>query len=135
MAYGLWTALLALPLLTGCVERSVFIKSDPPGARVILDGQDVGVTPVEVPYVWYGEREVVLYKDGHRSERRRLPLNAPWWQVFPFDLITDVLLPITLTDRTEVVIPLQPETFDRAWVDEVKRRAAEAREKAHAPDE
>lgn len=126
---------VALLILTGCVERFVSIKSDPPGARVVLDGQDVGVTPVDVPYVWYGEREVVLYKEGHRSVRKSVALNAPWWQIFPFDLVTDVLLPVTLTDRVEVLVPLPPETFDRASIDEVKRRAAEAREKAHQSDE
>ncbi len=120
---------LALVLGTGCVERFVSIKSEPPGARVLVDGQDAGVTPVDVPYVWYGTREVLVLKEGCRSERRLVTLSSPWWQVFPLDLLTDVLIPFTITDRTVVHFRLQPSALDAGDLEAIKRRAAEAREK------
>ena len=121
---------LAILALTGCVDRIISIRSDPPGAQAWLDGEPVGRTPVDVPYVWYGTRELMLTKEGCGSERRMVTFSAPWWQIFPFDFVTDVLLPVTLTDRTTVNFVLQPQVHDDAVVDEIRRRAAEAREKA-----
>ena len=139
MAYGLrleyhsavrrLAPLLLLPLLTGCVDRLISLKSDPPQAEVFLDGEPVGATPMEIPYVWYGTREIVLVKRGYESARQEVVLNAPWWQVFPFDFITDVLLPVTLTDRTEVEIKLVPALTDRKDMDSILERARKAREK------
>ncbi|HEU4339403.1 MAG TPA: PEGA domain-containing protein [Planctomycetota bacterium] len=123
-----------IPLLSlGCVERSMVIRSDPPGADLFIDGQRVGVTPHVQPYVWYGTREVTLAMPGYRTERRMVALNAPWWQIFPFDLITDLLVPFTLTDKLEVDIPLRKEPAEAGALNETLERAEEARRKAALP--
>ena len=53
--------------LAGCVERLISVRSDPPGAAVLLDGDPVGVTPVEVPYTWYGTRDVTVELQAKRT--------------------------------------------------------------------
>jgi len=130
-------ALFASLGLGGCVDRLIQIRSDPPGADVYLDGDRVGVTQpgkaLEIPYAFYGTRELILTKKGYRSNRRYLGLAAPWWQVFPFDFLTDVVLPFTLTDSTEVQVVLEKETQGQEVIDETLKRAAEARDKANAP--
>ncbi len=126
-------AALALAGLTGCVERLVAVRSEPPGAAVYLDGEPKGETPLEIPYTWYGTRELVLEKRGFREVRRELALAMPWWQVPPLDLVTDVLLPFTITDRTEVAVTLEPAPVTREELDDVLKRVAEAREKAGVP--
>ena len=118
----------ALLVLTGCVDRVMTIRSEPPGAEVFLDGEPIGRIPMDgggldIPYVWYGTREIVLTQRGYLSHSRKIELNAPWWQVFPFDFITDVLLPVRLRDRTTVDVTLLPDTTDRAEVAEVLKRA------------
>ena len=120
---------LALVFLGGCVERLVAVRTEPPGAAVYLDDEKVGETPCEVEYVWYGERELVVELRGHRSVRETLPLRPPWWQFFPLDFITDVLVPFTITDRVEVEYTLQRERATEEEVDPILKRAAELRER------
>ena len=44
--------------VTGCVERKMYIRSEPGGAPVWLDETYAGVTPLEHPFVHYGVRRV-----------------------------------------------------------------------------
>jgi hypothetical protein len=44
----------------GCVERRITIGSDPSGALVMLNDQEVGRTPISVPFTWYGDYDVRL---------------------------------------------------------------------------
>jgi hypothetical protein len=124
---------LLLPvLLTGCVERLLLIRSEPSGADVMVDGERRGRTPYTLTYDHYGTREVTVAKPGYRTHRKNVELNAPWWQVFPFDLITEVLLPFNFQDSVEVVIPLEKEPDAAAAFQETLRRAEEARRRAES---
>ena len=118
---------------SGCVERVLVIRTDPPGARVFVDGKASGETPVEIPFVCYGEREIVLEKNGYLSREVLESVRAPWWQVFPFDFITDVLLPIPLRDVHKLEYTLEPFLPARRGFEETKKRAEEFRKKAHEP--
>jgi hypothetical protein len=93
--------LLPLLLLTGagCVERSLYIRSEPPGATIYLDGDRVGTTPLELPFSWYGEREVMLELTHYGTVKEIEAIPPPWWQIFPLDFITDVLIPFPIRDR------------------------------------
>jgi hypothetical protein len=124
---------LSAVLLSGCVERIVAVRSEPPGAVVYVDGEKAGQTPCEVSYVWYGTREIALERRGCRPVREMLPLQPPWWQIFPLDFVTDVLIPFTITDRVEVTYALEPEPAAGADREEMKRRAAELRGKTEEP--
>src|SRR5437016_1011964 len=48
----------------GCVTRRFVITSNPPGAVVFRDGQPIGLTPVEQPFIYYGRYRFRLVKDG-----------------------------------------------------------------------
>lgn len=134
MARRLW-ALLApvLGLTAGCVERTMYVRSDPPGAAVYLDDERVGITPCEIPYTWYGKREIVLELQKYRLVREIVTLNPPWWQYFPLDFITDVLVPFTIRDRTELSYVLEPAAPTAEELEEMRARAREMREKAGVP--
>ena len=123
--------LIPLPflLLSGCVERLISVRSDPPGANVLLDGDPVGVTPVEIRYDWYGTRDITLELRGYRSVTRRVGLSPPWWQIFPLDFVTDLLLPFRLTDRTEIQFMMEAEAYGPAETEKLKGRADELRQK------
>ena len=123
-----------LPLaLAGCVERLLVIRSQPTGAEVYIDGEKRGVTPHTEKYAYYGTREVTLVKKGYRTFRQNVVLSAPWWQIFPMDLVTDVALPFTITDRVDLEVPLEKEPAGAGAFQETLRRAEEARAKANAP--
>jgi hypothetical protein len=121
--------------LSGCVERLLVIRSEPPGAEVFIDGQPVGKTPVQVPFEWYGDREIMLRMEADRPyEVLQVvePINAPWWQVTPMDFITDVLIPFTLRDRREFDYKLVP-MESRETKENLEKRAIELKEKLDRP--
>jgi transcriptional regulator with XRE-family HTH domain len=53
----------------------LFITSDPPGARVTVDGVGWGTTPVSVRHLPAGAKHVRVTKDGYRSEERVAPVT------------------------------------------------------------
>jgi hypothetical protein len=126
--------ILAVLALGGCVERFISVRSDPPGAIVTLDDQKIGPTPVDIPYTWYGMRLLVVDLQGYTQVRETIALNPPWWQFPPIDFITDILVPATITDRREFSYSLDKVTAQPdKGLEEVKRRAAELRERAAGP--
>lgn len=59
-----FTHLLAIP------PRGVIrVSSEPPGALVILDGKEVGLTPIEIPAVPVGRRGLALKLEGYKPHR------------------------------------------------------------------
>ncbi len=108
----------------GCVERKLFIKSDPPGATVFVDGTKRGMTPLEFPFIYYGERDLELRLGGYRVHREMIELDPPWFQIFPFDLFCEAILPFRWEDFRVIERGLTPfgeeesesreEVFERA---------------------
>lgn len=97
-------------LLAGCAaKRELVILSEPPGAQVRLDNQIVGWTPYTTTFEAYGTRRVTLYLEGFRSQSLLVDLNPPWYGVFPFDVFSEVLVPVGWQDRHVVEMRLDPE--------------------------
>jgi len=129
-------ALIALLcLLPGCVSRKLFIRSSPPGARVILDGEDVGTTPYETDFLSYGTRSVELELDGHRRLIEPMDVERPWWQYPPFDLATDLFIPWTIESHFSFDYALQPYGPSTATMDDARAAYARMRETLTAMDE
>ena len=87
LAIGAAVLALALP---GCVSRKLFLRSEPPGAAVILDGQRVGTTPFEQDIPAWGTRRLELQLEGHETLRLDLELPTPWWDWWPLDMLAAV---------------------------------------------
>lgn len=92
----------------GCVHRRMTINSNPPGARVLLDGDEIGETPTAVDFTHYGTREVMLQKDGYDTVKTMQTVPPPWYQIFPVEFFADNLLPFQLTNRHDFNYQLQP---------------------------
>ncbi len=111
------TLLLAGILLllgqVGCVRRTITITSTPPGALVYLNDEEVGRTPVEVDFLYYGEYDVRLVHDGHDPLVTSAHANAPWWDTIGLDLIAEAV-PGEPHARIEWHFELQPESPDPA---------------------
>lgn len=114
-------------LLAGCVERTIFVRSAPPGAQCVIDGQPVGTTPCELKFNWYGDREIVLSKPGFKSLKKLEPVPPPWYQIFPLDFFADLLIPWTIHDRREFSYILEPET--QVDMQDVQKRAEEMKQR------
>jgi hypothetical protein len=109
------------------------VRSEPPGAVVYLDGEKIGTSPCEIRYEWYGTRELAVELAGHRLVREMVTLSPPWWQIFPLDFVTDVLIPVTIHDRVELDYRLEPVPVTRDEVQDVLRRAQELRRRTGPP--
>jgi hypothetical protein len=55
---------------------SLLVQSEPPGARVTVDGADHGAAPVSVADLTPGEHEVVLQAEGGAPVRQRVVIQA-----------------------------------------------------------
>lgn len=137
MALRAVMASLVLTLLAaGCVKRFIEVRSDPPGARVFLDGLEVGRTeedrPCRIPFEFYGTREILLRKEGYHSLATLQEIRPPLYERFPLDLFTEHLIPWTIRDvhRVEVQLEPIPEAFFEERMEEVRARAAAAKERA-----
>lgn len=84
-------ALACLVAGGGCVRRTLTVTSDPPGALVYLNDEEVGRTPVTVPFTWYGTYDVRLEKDGYNALWTKRETEMPWWENPGPDLIAEAL--------------------------------------------
>jgi hypothetical protein len=112
---SLLAAGLALAALApcGCVERLLQVRSDPPGAAVYVNGAHAGTTPLEQPFSFYGTVEVALRREGCLSHRELVALRAPWYEAFPLDVISELVVPWNIRDRHELDVRLVPTPADR----------------------
>ena len=94
--------------LTGCVERRLTVRSVPSNALVVLDGQEIGHTPVSTSFTYYGDREIKLVKDGYETKTIKQTISTPWYQFVPIDFITEALWPFRIRDDRNYVYTLEP---------------------------
>ena len=119
--------LLPLALLAGCVgvRRELTVESEPAGALVYLNGEEVGRTPLTYPFLYYGTMDVKLRKEGYETLEDRPRVWAPFWQIPPLDLITEAM---SLTDRHRLSYELTPRRED-VEPEELVQRGMELRAK------
>lgn len=120
-------ALLFLP--AGCVERTVRINTEPRGATVFLNDQEVGQSPVRVPFTWYGDYDIIIRKKGYKTLQTNQKLKAPWYQLPFIDLVTECFIPFTIHDDREIG-PFTLEPFVAPEKDGLLQRSNEMREMA-----
>ncbi|MBI3464786.1 MAG: PEGA domain-containing protein [Planctomycetes bacterium] len=116
--------LAVCPSLTGCVERRMTIRTNldnQGGASVIVDGQEIGVTPVSTGFTYYGDRKIRLIKDGYETVTLIQPMRAPWWDSLPLEFFVENLWPRTIRDEREFRYVLPPQV--NVTTDEVLQRA------------
>lgn len=82
-------ACLLLPalLLTGCLERRLQITSEPPGALVWVNDMELGRTPLEADFTFYGNYDVRVRLDGYEPIQQRMTADQPLYEYPPFDLV------------------------------------------------
>ncbi len=93
---------------SGCVRRTVTINTKPEGATVALNEEVVGTTPVTTDFLWYGDYDVLVRKEGYETLRTNRHLNAPWYQLPVIDFFAETLLPIPFHDRQQMEFELSP---------------------------
>jgi hypothetical protein len=94
---------------TGCVKRRYTIRTDPPGATVIVNNEEIGRSPVSRSFTFYGDREITLILDGYQTQTVRQPIKSVWFDNYLTEVFTENLIPFTLRDEREFVFKMQPE--------------------------
>jgi hypothetical protein len=115
--------------LAGCVERTAKIQTDPPGALVMVNDEEVGVSPVKFSFLWYGDYDILVRKPGYQTLKTHHWLDAPWYQWPPIDLIVETMIPLMIHDeRTLPTFTL--EAAETPATEDLVGRAAELRDRA-----
>jgi hypothetical protein len=120
---------VAFLLAVGCVRRTIMITSEPPGALVWLNDRELGRTPVDVEFDYYGTYDVRLVHPEHEPLATSGTANAPWWETLGLDLIAE-LAPVTLRSRVEWHYVLEPRDDDP---DALEARARQLRSQIADP--
>jgi PEGA domain len=121
-------ALAVAGFCAGCVERRYTLRTDPPGALAIVNGEEVGQTPVSRSFYYYGDREMTFILDGFETKTVIQPINAPWWDNLFTEFFTENLLPYNLRDEREYKYTLTPASSPRAA--DLRDRAEQLRSEA-----
>jgi hypothetical protein len=75
--------------ITGCVERKLTITTEPSGALVLLNDEEIGISPVTVGFEWYGDYNIKLSKENYETLATHRNLPRPMRDKFPFDFFDD----------------------------------------------
>ena len=136
---GTCATLLAAGSLGGCVERRLTIGSNPPGTLVMLNDQEIGRTPVTVPFTWDGDYDLrfryeVNVGTPEKPEIKRYYLHThkrtetPWFEYIPMDLFAE-LLPVKFKDE-QVWGFVVPEVSEPTDVEQIKKADADLIQRA-----
>lgn len=101
-------AAVAAGTLTGCVERRYTIRTNPPGALVIANGEEIGRTPVSKSFTFYGDRDFTLMLDGYETRKVIQPVKSPWYDNLLTEFFSENLLPMTVRDERTFDYDLKP---------------------------
>ena len=126
-----WFLLLGTLGLTGCVERRFNIVTEPPGAMVLVNRQEIGASPITMPSIlseYYGAREFYILKDGYEPLLVRQPIPTPWYGYPGLDFIAEHLIPWTIVDERTFSYALQPSRI--VTTDELLQNGTAARSRA-----
>lgn len=96
---------------SGCVERWLTINTEPQGALVTLNDEEIGVSPVTVSFEWYGDYDVRISKEGYETLKTHRKLQGPWYDAFPFDFFASILNPNRIVDSYEWTFDLAPKDY------------------------
>ena len=115
--------------LSGCVERKLTINTEPQGAIVILNDEEIGESPVTVSFEWYGDYNVRISKEGFETLKTHRKLEAPWYDGFPFDFFAQILNPKRIVDSYEWTFTLAPQEYPTR--EELIENAEELKKQLH----
>lgn len=117
--------------LSGCVERRYTIRTNPPGALVTANDEEIGASPVSRSFTYYGDRKIELKLDGYETQTVMQPIKSPWWDNYLTEFFTENLIPYTFRDEREFTYQLVPKS--EPTVDRLLEDGQRLRSEAQAP--
>ncbi|MBN1787751.1 MAG: PEGA domain-containing protein [Sedimentisphaerales bacterium] len=105
---GLVILLLSFCFCTGCVQRKLTIVTEPAGALVTLNDEEIGESPVTVAFEWYGDYVVRISKEGYQTLNTHRDLKRPLHDYVGFDLFAETQTNIDEYTWDFTLEPLKP---------------------------
>jgi hypothetical protein len=103
-------ALAAIAIcIGGCVEREITINTQPQGALISLNDEEIGLSPVTVSFEWYGDYNISASKEGYQTLTTHHELKGPWYDSFPFDFFAQVIIPKRIVNSYQWSFELPPQ--------------------------
>lgn len=106
------------------------ITSEPPGATAVVNGVEIGRTPVSASFVYYGKYDVELQREGYETLRTAARAVTPIYEYPPVDLLASAV-PVDISNEVRWHYRLRPElsvSLPRAELERgLKERAAAMR--------
>jgi hypothetical protein len=93
----------------GCVRRRMTVRTNPPGALVYVDDQEIGITPVSTDFTYYGTRKIQLVKDGFETMTVKQTFDPPWYEYPVLEFFSENLWPSELRDEHLLNFQMQPQ--------------------------
>lgn len=120
--------LFCCSFLSGCLERTITITSEPPGALVCVNDVEVGRTPVKTGFTYYGDYDVRLRKEGFEPLVTHRKAAAPIYEYAPVDLAATAV-PARIQTNLVWHFELTPSPDPKTGEDGLVQRAKELRDK------
>lgn len=96
-----------LLVMPGCLQRRIRVTSEPPGAIVWVNDTEIGRTPAETSFTFFGDYDVRLELDGYEPVHEMRRAKAPLHEYPGPDLIA-AALPTTFKTLIEWHFDLSP---------------------------
>ena len=132
----------ALFAFSGCVTRSLTVKTNPSNALVYIDDELIGESPVTMPFTYYGTRKIMIERkneDGVLTHERTIvfeKIKAPVCQVFPLDFFSELLWPFKIKDDQVLsynLAELEPLSIKEKQA-KVLKNSEEMRQRVNVPE-
>jgi PEGA domain-containing protein len=118
----------------GCMKRSLVIRTDPVGAVVFVNGRNLGPSPVTVPYVHEGRFDVRVELPGYESVALEMVTPTRANAVPGPDFFAEHLSRRNRQTVHDVRLsPLKTDSYTRAELEEMWKRAEAFRARANEP--
>lgn len=95
---------------SGCVQRRLLVRTNPPGATVYVDNVEIGKTPTGVNYTYYGTRQIRIEREGYETINEFVRMRPPFYEIPPLDLVSETMVPVTIVDGRTLDYTLRPLT-------------------------
>jgi len=85
----IFISILFACLMFGCVKRTISISSTPSGALVWVNDREVGRTPVDIDFLYFGEYDVRVEKDGLEPIMTTRWAKSSSWDLPVLDIVVE----------------------------------------------
>jgi hypothetical protein len=96
---------------SGCVQRRMTVRTNPPGALLYVDDYEIGTTPVSTSFTYYGTRNIRLVKDGYETLTVKQTILPPWYEFPPMDFVSENFVPGQIRDQRTLDFQLKPQAI------------------------